>query len=259
MYFMRSKRTVSENPAPRLRGFRWPLLKHKATGASVPGEHGRAGALVDFEPVAVRASATLLAQRLRPLPATPGRVGGARGGLRGRSRVGDRRRGVDAAAATIFGLDTACGSGKTHGPIALLHAAGGMQGVPNAGEASTRIRPTAGMRARASRPTRLGARSPTPVPEAPATSASSTAYQALWREHPDACGGCLTGELALRKLRLHFFKQRPRSSQQPPRATDRLAPCSPRTPQGCAVGGPSPTRATAPAADATYGPAPETP
>ena len=45
-----------------------------------------------------------------------------------------RLRGADAAAATIFRLDTTYGGGKTHGLIALLHAAGGMQGVANAGE-----------------------------------------------------------------------------------------------------------------------------
>ncbi len=45
-----------------------------------------------------------------------------------------RLSGADAAAATIFRLDTTYGGGKTHGLIALLHAAGGMKGVANASE-----------------------------------------------------------------------------------------------------------------------------
>ena len=45
-----------------------------------------------------------------------------------------RLRGTEEGAATIFRLDTTYGGGKTHGLIALLHAARGMQGVADAGE-----------------------------------------------------------------------------------------------------------------------------
>ncbi len=40
----------------------------------------------------------------------------------------------NASAASIFRLDTSYGGGKTHGLIALVHAAGGMKGVPNVSE-----------------------------------------------------------------------------------------------------------------------------
>ena len=45
-----------------------------------------------------------------------------------------RLSGADDSAATIFRLDTTYGGGKTHGLIALLHAAGGMKGVADVGE-----------------------------------------------------------------------------------------------------------------------------
>ena len=45
-----------------------------------------------------------------------------------------RLSGVGEGAATIFRLDTTFGGGKTHGLIALLHAAGGMTGVADAAE-----------------------------------------------------------------------------------------------------------------------------
>ena len=45
-----------------------------------------------------------------------------------------RLSGSGEEAATIFRLDTTYGGGKTHGLIALLHAAGGMKGVANASE-----------------------------------------------------------------------------------------------------------------------------
>ena len=45
-----------------------------------------------------------------------------------------RLSGADQGVATIFRLDTTYGGGKTHGLIALLHAAGGMQGVADARE-----------------------------------------------------------------------------------------------------------------------------
>ena len=58
-----------------------------------------------------------------------------------------RLSGADAAAATIFRLDTTYGGGKTHGLIALLHAAGGMKGVANAGEfLDARLLPTGAVR-----------------------------------------------------------------------------------------------------------------
>ena len=58
-----------------------------------------------------------------------------------------RLSGADAAAATIFRLDTTYGGGKTHGLIALLHAAGGMKGVANAGEfVEPRLLPTGAVR-----------------------------------------------------------------------------------------------------------------
>lgn len=44
------------------------------------------------------------------------------------------RLGGTSAAASIFRLDTAYGGGKTHGLIALVHAARGMQGVANVSE-----------------------------------------------------------------------------------------------------------------------------
>ena len=57
------------------------------------------------------------------------------GGLRGLlANVCARLSGSGEEAATIFRLDTTYGGGKTHGLIALLHAAGGMKGVANASE-----------------------------------------------------------------------------------------------------------------------------
>lgn len=44
-----------------------------------------------------------------------------------------RLRGA-ASAASVFRLDTSFGGGKTHGLIALVHAARGMQGAPNVAE-----------------------------------------------------------------------------------------------------------------------------
>ena len=45
-----------------------------------------------------------------------------------------RRLGGDGGEAAIFRLDTSFGGGKTHGLIALVHAARGMKGVSNPGE-----------------------------------------------------------------------------------------------------------------------------
>ena len=45
-----------------------------------------------------------------------------------------RLSGAGGEAAAIFRLDTTYGGGKTHGLIALVHAAGGMKGVANVGE-----------------------------------------------------------------------------------------------------------------------------
>ena len=45
-----------------------------------------------------------------------------------------RLSGTGAALSSIFRLDTAFGGGKTHGLIALVHAARGMQGVSNVDE-----------------------------------------------------------------------------------------------------------------------------
>jgi hypothetical protein len=45
-----------------------------------------------------------------------------------------RLTGGGSAAAAIFRLDTSYGGGKTHGLIALVHAANGMQGVSNVSE-----------------------------------------------------------------------------------------------------------------------------
>ena len=45
-----------------------------------------------------------------------------------------RLSGAGGEVAAIFRLDTSYGGGKTHGLIALAHAARGMQGVPNIGE-----------------------------------------------------------------------------------------------------------------------------
>jgi hypothetical protein len=45
-----------------------------------------------------------------------------------------RLSGTGAEAASIFRLDTSYGGGKTHGLIALVHAANGMQGVSNVSE-----------------------------------------------------------------------------------------------------------------------------
>ena len=57
------------------------------------------------------------------------------GGLRDLlANVCARLSGSGGEAAAIFRLDTTYGGGKTHGLIALLHAAGGMQGVANASE-----------------------------------------------------------------------------------------------------------------------------
>ena len=57
------------------------------------------------------------------------------GGLRDLlANVCARLSGSGEEAATIFRLDTTYGGGKTHGLIALLHAAGGMKGVANASE-----------------------------------------------------------------------------------------------------------------------------
>ena len=57
------------------------------------------------------------------------------GGLRDLlANVCARLSGSGGEAATIFRLDTTYGGGKTHGLIALPHAAGGMKGVANASE-----------------------------------------------------------------------------------------------------------------------------
>ena len=57
------------------------------------------------------------------------------GGLRDLlANVCARLSGGGGEAAAIFRLDTTYGGGKTHGLIALLHAAGGMRGVANASE-----------------------------------------------------------------------------------------------------------------------------
>src|ERR1035437_2367347 len=45
-----------------------------------------------------------------------------------------RMTGDGSAAAAIFRLDTSYGGGKTHGLIALNHAANGMKGVANVAE-----------------------------------------------------------------------------------------------------------------------------
>ena len=45
-----------------------------------------------------------------------------------------RLGGAGGEAAAIFRLDTSYGGGKTHGLIALAHAANGLAGIPNAGE-----------------------------------------------------------------------------------------------------------------------------
>jgi predicted AAA+ superfamily ATPase len=45
-----------------------------------------------------------------------------------------RLTGDTSAAAAIFRLDTSYGGGKTHGLIALIHAANGMTGVKNVAE-----------------------------------------------------------------------------------------------------------------------------
>jgi hypothetical protein len=45
-----------------------------------------------------------------------------------------RLTGRSGAVAAIFRLDTSFGGGKTHGLIALVHAARGMKGVANPGE-----------------------------------------------------------------------------------------------------------------------------
>ena len=58
-----------------------------------------------------------------------------------------RLSGADDSAATIFRLDTTYGGGKTHGLIALLHAAGGMKGVADVGEfVDPKLLPTGAMR-----------------------------------------------------------------------------------------------------------------
>jgi len=56
-------------------------------------------------------------------------------GLKGLlANVCARLAGKGGAVAAIFRLDTSFGGGKTHGLIALVHAARGMKGVPNAAE-----------------------------------------------------------------------------------------------------------------------------
>ena len=50
------------------------------------------------------------------------------------ANVGRRLTGAGGEAAAIFRLDTSYGGGKTHGLIALVHAARGMQGVANVAE-----------------------------------------------------------------------------------------------------------------------------
>ena len=50
------------------------------------------------------------------------------------ANVGRRLTGAGGEAAAIFRLDTSYGGGKTHGLIALVHAARGMQGVADAAE-----------------------------------------------------------------------------------------------------------------------------
>ena len=50
------------------------------------------------------------------------------------ANVGRRLTGAGGEAAAIFRLDTSYGGGKTHGLIALAHAARGMRGVADVGE-----------------------------------------------------------------------------------------------------------------------------
>lgn len=50
------------------------------------------------------------------------------------ANVGGRLSGRGASVSAIFRLDTSFGGGKTHGLIALVHAARGLQGVANPGE-----------------------------------------------------------------------------------------------------------------------------
>ena len=50
------------------------------------------------------------------------------------ANVGRRLTGAGGEAAAIFRLDTSYGGGKTHGLIALVHAARGMRGVANVAE-----------------------------------------------------------------------------------------------------------------------------
>src|SRR5690606_2133772 len=50
------------------------------------------------------------------------------------ANVCTRLSGRSGAVAAIFRLDTSFGGGKTHGLIALVHAARGMKGVANPGE-----------------------------------------------------------------------------------------------------------------------------
>jgi predicted AAA+ superfamily ATPase len=50
------------------------------------------------------------------------------------ANVCSRLSGRGSAVAAIFRLDTSFGGGKTHGLIALVHAARGMQGVANPAE-----------------------------------------------------------------------------------------------------------------------------
>ena len=45
-----------------------------------------------------------------------------------------RLTGTGDEVASIFRLDTSYGGGKTHGLIALVHAANGMQGITNVSE-----------------------------------------------------------------------------------------------------------------------------
>ena len=50
------------------------------------------------------------------------------------ANVSRRLTGTGGEVASIFRLDTSYGGGKTHGLIALCHAARGMEGVPNISE-----------------------------------------------------------------------------------------------------------------------------
>src|SRR3984893_6087374 len=123
-------------------------------------------------------------------------------GLRGLlENVCGRLSGKKAAISAVFRLDTSFGGGKTHGLIALVHAARGMQGVSNSAEfVDPAIVPTGFVRVAAfdgenadaanGRPMGEGVRAFTPWGEIAYQLAGKTGYEIVRKADQDSIVTC---------------------------------------------------------------------